>query len=57
MLDLNDRSEICLNKNFNSLVIENGGGLRMFPLMREMLGILLIRQESFGLAKEVVRPF
>jgi hypothetical protein len=57
MLDLNDRSGICLNKNFNSLVIENEGSLRMFSLMREMLGILLIRQESFGLAKEVVRPF
>jgi hypothetical protein len=57
MLNLNDRSRICLNKNFNSLVIENGGCLRMFPLMRAMLRILLIRQESFGLAKEVVKPF
>jgi hypothetical protein len=36
---------------------EGGGGLRMFPLLREIVEILLTRQESFGLAKEVVKPF
>jgi uncharacterized membrane protein len=34
------------------LVVE--GGLRMFPLMREIFGILLTRQKSFDFAKEVV---
>jgi hypothetical protein len=28
----------------------------MFPLMREIVGILLTRQESFDLAKKVVSP-
>jgi hypothetical protein len=31
--------------------------VRMFPLMREIVGILLTRQESFGLEKEVVGLF
>jgi hypothetical protein len=33
------------------------GGLRAFPLERKIVKILLIRQESFGLVKEVFRHF
>jgi len=38
-LGLNDRAGICLSKNFNSLVVESGG-LRVFPLEREIAGII-----------------
>jgi len=33
------------------------GGLRAFPLEIKIVEILLIRQESFGLLKEVLRHF
>jgi hypothetical protein len=56
MLDLNDRTGICLNKNFNSLVVEMGG-FENVPFGRKIVEILLPKQESFDLAKEVVKHF
>jgi hypothetical protein len=50
-LELNDRAGIHLFKNFNSLVVEMGG-MTILPLKIKIAGILLIRQEIFGLAKE-----
>jgi hypothetical protein len=59
-LVLNDIAGVRTNKNFNTLVVEmggGGGGMRIFLLGRKMQGILLKKQESYGLAKEVVKPF
>jgi hypothetical protein len=55
-LELNDQAGIRLNKNFNSLVIEKGGMSNLL-LERKIVGIILKRQESSVLAKEVLKHF
>jgi hypothetical protein len=55
-LELNYRARILLSKNFNSLVVENWG-FESLSLKREIVEILLTRQESFGLVKGVPRHF
>lgn len=55
-LELNDRDGIRTNKNFNSLVVEKWG-MSILLLKRNIVGIILERQESFDLVKEVLKHF
>jgi hypothetical protein len=55
-IGLNDRDGICTNKNFNSLVVEKRG-MSILLLKRNIVGIILKRQESFDLANEVLKHF